>query len=256
MLRLLVLVAFVVTMLLANLSNAETHWPGWLGPDRNGWVSGFEPPATWPDNLEKAWRVEVGTGYGSPLVSGGRVYQHARQGEDEVVWCFDLKTGEVKWRKSYAAPFKIGSGGEFHGKGPKSCPALADGRLFTLSIAGILSAWNTESGELLWRQDYSDRFEKSHPYWGVSTSPLVDGKRVIVHFGGDDRGALVALDVASGEEIWSHGKDGASYSSPLLAEIAGVRQIVEWNHRALVGVESKTGRLLWEYPAVGRGVTQ
>jgi outer membrane protein assembly factor BamB len=230
------------------LPAADANWPGWLGPNRDGWVSNFQPPAKWPEQLKKAWQVEVGTGYGSPLLANGRVYQHARQGDDEVIWCFDLETGAVKWRKSYAVPFKMGGGGERHGKGPKSSPMLADGRVFTMSITGLLSAWDANSGNLLWRRDYGSRFKMSHPYWGASTSPIVDGNRVIVHFGTDDAGILAALNVKDGKEVWSHGKDGPSYSSPLLVEIHGIRQVVEWNHRALVGVESKSGRPLWEYP--------
>ena len=229
-------------------SDADTHWPGWLGPNRNGWVSGFQPPARWPERLQKIWNVEVGTGYGSPLVSGGRVYQHARQGDDEVVWCLDLETGAVRWRRSYAAPFTMGKGSERHGKGPKSCPVLADGRLFTLSISGILTAWDAASGKLLWRHDDGKRFKKSHPYWGAATSPLVVGKRVVVHLGTDGQGALIALDAKSGKEVWSQGRDGPAYSSPLLVEIQGIRQIVEWNERSLVGVDSGSGRLLWEHP--------
>ncbi len=230
------------------LRGGDVHWPQWLGPKRDGWVDYFQPPVQWPAELKRGWQVDVGTGYGSPLVADGRVYQHGRQGDDEVVWCIDLATGEVKWRESYAAPFKIGGGGERHGKGPKSSPALADGRVFTMSITGVLSAWDAASGKRLWQCDYDAEFGKSQPYWGASTSPLVDGKRVIVHFGTDERGSLVALDVETGKEVWRHGKDGPSYSSPLLVEISGVRQIVEWNHRALVGVESETGRYLWEYP--------
>jgi len=238
------------------VSAADVVWTGWLGKQRDGSVEYFQPPSSWPDKLQKRWQVDVGTGYGSPTVAEERVFQHARQGEEEVVWCIELNSGEVVWRKSYEAPFKIGGGGEFHGKGPKSSPALADGRLFTLSITGVLSAWNTENGELLWRRDYSSRFSTTHPYWGVATSPLVDEDRVIVHFGNDESGVLVALDVSSGEEVWTHGKDGASYSSPLRAEIDGVRQIIEWNHRALVGVESETGKFLWEFPMPHIGSNQ
>ena len=235
------------------LLGAEIHWPGWRGPGRDGWVEDFQPPAQWPQRLERVWQSEVGAGYASPVVSEGRIYQQARQGEDEVVWCLDLETGDVKWRMSYAAPFKIAGGGEYHGNGPKSSPALADGKLFTLSIAGILSAWNADSGELLWRRDYGSRFGKGHPNWGASTSPLIDGDRVVVHFGTDDQGALIALDAGTGEEVWSHGNEGASYASPILAEIQGISQIVELNMKGLVGLDSKSGQRLWEYsyPQVG-----
>jgi outer membrane protein assembly factor BamB len=231
-----------------SVSAAEVHWPGWLGPKRDGWVSNFTPPAKWPETLQQKWQIEVGTGYSSPLVASGRVYQQSRQGEDEVVLCVELGSGKVLWQQKYNVPFKIGGGGERHGKGPKSSPVLADGRLFTMSIRGDLSAWDASSGKLLWRSDYGSKFEKRHPFWGASTSPIVDGKQVIVHFGTDKDGALMALDVATGKQVWSLAKDGPSYSSPLLVEIAGVRQVVEWNHNALVGVDAKTGKELWRYP--------
>ena len=226
----------------------DFHWPGWLGPHRNGWVDHVQPPASWPEKLLRSWQVTVGTGYGSPLVVANRVYQHARQGDHEVLWCLDLETGNVQWRQEYRVPFKIGGGGEFHGKGPKSSPLWAEGRIFTMSITGALSAWDASSGALQWRRDYASQFKKGHPYWGASTSPIVDGDRVIVHFGTDDEGALVALNTKNGQEVWRHGKDGASYSSPLLVEIDGIRQVVQWNHRALVGVDSNSGRALWEFP--------
>ena len=239
------------------LPAAELVWPGLLGPQRDGWAKHFEVPALWPKQLKKDWSVEVGTGYGTPLVEGQRVYQHARQGEEEVVWCFDLASGKQIWRKSYNNPFKVGGGGECHGKGPKSCPVMADGRLFTLSITGMIHAWDVESGSLLWRKDYRGKWEKGNqPNWGVSTSPIVDGERLIVHLGNDEAGALMAFDVKSGREVWKQGEHGTSYSSPLLVEIAGVRQVVQWNHETLAGVESRTGKLLWEYPAPHRSHNQ
>ena len=223
-------------------------WTGWLGPQRNGWVANFESPEAWPDDLSKDWSVEVGTGYGSPLVVDDRIYQHARQDDVELVWCLERATGNVLWRKSWPVPFKTAGGGEYHGNGPKSCPIYADGRLFTMSINGTLTAWDASSGERLWQRNYDADFGKSHPNWGASTSPIVDGDHVIVHFGTDDVGALVALNVETGDEAWRHGKDGPSYSSPLVAELDGVRQVIEWNHRALVGVEIQTGKLLWKFP--------
>ncbi len=234
----------------------ESRWPGWLGADRTGWVDHFEVPAKWPAKLTRIWSVPVGTGYGSPLVAGDRVFQHARQGEEEVVWGLDLATGKRLWRKSYRTPFQMGGGARKHGKGPKSSPVLADGRLFTLGITGTLSAWKADSGELLWRRDFKKRFEKPYPYWGVATSPLVDGERLFVHLGTCEAGALLALDVKTGKEIWSHDQHGHCYSSPLITRFHGVRQLVEWNHEGLAGLDPATGRLLWEYSFPHTGQNQ
>ena len=227
-------------------------WPGLLGKDRDGWVSGFTAPEKWPDKLGKAWQLKVGAGYGSPLISGELVFLHTRQGENEMVRCLDFKTGKEKWQKAYPVPFRMGMGGERHGKGPKSCPVLAEGRLFTLGITGILSAWESRSGKLLWRRDYSTEFKKNHPYWGTASSPIVDGDKLIVHMGNDKKGTLLALDAQSGKEVWRQGKDGASYSSPLIVEIMGTRQVIQWNHEDLVGVSVDDGRLLWSHHAPHR----
>jgi outer membrane protein assembly factor BamB len=230
------------------VSATEDYWPGWLGPERNGWVKDFKPPKTWPAELKKVWSVQVGAGYGTPLVAKGQVWQHARQGEEEVVWCMELATGKVKWSQRYPAPFKIGGGADRHGKGPKSCPVYADGRVFVMSITGTLSAWDAATGKFLWKSSIGKRFKSPHPHWGSSTSPIVDGDRVIAHFGNDDTGVLAAHDAKTGKVVWTQGKDGTCYSSPLLVTHQGIRQIIEWNHRVLAGIESKTGQLLWEYP--------
>ncbi len=105
-------------------------------------------------------------------------------------------------------------------------------------------------------RDYGHRFAKTHPAWGHSTSPLVDGDQVVVHFGSDEAGVLVALDVATGEEVWTEGEDGACHASPIIVELEGVRQIVEWNDESVVGVESQTGRRLWAYDLPHRGSNQ
>lgn len=251
-----VAVAILLFLVTPFAWTAEPEWTGWLGPKRNGWVDDFQPPQKWPDKLEQHWQARVGEGYGSPLVTNERVYQHARQGEQEVAWCLDLNDGKVLWRQSEPTPFKMGGGGERHGKGPKSCPVLAEGRLFTLSITGTLIAREALTGSLIWKRDYNSRFPKSHPYWGVSASPIIVDNLIVVHVGNDDRGTLIALDTSSGKEVWTQGTDGTSYSSPLLANFFGVSQIIDWNHNALCGIEVASGKLLWTQPFPHEGHNQ
>ncbi len=236
----------ILTNQLARSANTVS-WPGWLGPERSGWVDHAIPPDQWPEKLSEIWEVEVGEGYATTLVRGDRLYHHARQGDDEVVWCLDLRTGQTLWRKHYPVAFTPGGGGTFHGKGPKSSPVLSGDRLITLSITGILSAWDTQSGDLLWREDFRDRFSKNQPYWGVSTSPLAEGDLVIVQAGNDEAGALIALHAADGKERWRHGNEPTSYSSPIAVEIDGVRQIIQFADPGLAGIDSKTGKKLWSY---------
>lgn len=242
---------------IVTFAQADVLWPGWLGAKRNGWVSYFNPPKKWPQQLTAVWRVPVGDGYGSPVVKDGLIYLHTREKDDEVVWCLDLKTGKTKWRNYYPVPFKMGGGGEPHGKGPKANPILAQDRFFTMGITGILTAWDARTGSRIWVIDHRSKFGKRpHPYWGATTSPLVVEDRLFIHFGNDDKGFLVALDIDSGNELWRNGKNGAAYSSPLYAEFEGVRQIIEWNHEDLQGVEIHSGRQLWKYHLPHRGTNQ
>jgi outer membrane protein assembly factor BamB len=245
-------IPFLFLLSAANLQSflqaGNELWPGWLGPERNGRVEGFKPPAQWPAELKPKWSVEVGSGYGSPVIVEGKAFVHSRQEDKEMVRALEIDSGKVLWTKGYPVPFKMGGGGERHGKSPKANPSYSDGRLFTTSISGILSAWDAVTGKLLWRKVPGKRFGQSHAHWGASNSPLVLGDMIVNLFGNEEEGALMALDVATGERIWSMGNDGTCYSSPFSVEIDGVRQIAAWNHRALVGVGAEDGRLLWEYP--------
>lgn len=240
----------------AQASEKSSSWTGWLGPDRAGQAQGFESPETWPEKLQQQWRVEVGEGYSTPLVVGPRIYQHARQGDDEVLFCLERKTGKTIWRKSMPVAFVAGRNGERHGLGPKSTPAYANGRVFTLSIIGVLTAWSADDGELLWTRDFREQFEVSHPYWGTATSPIADEDRVFAHTGSCEDGALFCIDAKTGKDIWVRKEEANCYSSPRIETIDGVRQLVELNHDGLCGIDLKNGELLWKYSYPHRGNNQ
>lgn len=226
---------------------AAADWPQWRGPARDGRAT-IPARAAFPEALTTAWNVPVGEGHASPVVVGDRVFAFAREGEQEVAQALDLATGRRLWRQSYPAPYTMNPAATGHGKGPKSTPAVAGGRLFTFGIGGILSALDASTGRLLWRQDLSSRFPETAPLYGVAQSPVVDGDRVIVHVGGPGRGALTAFDATSGAVRWEWSGDGPGYASPVVADVAGTRQVVTFSESLLVGVAAETGALLWKLP--------
>ncbi|MDP6580131.1 MAG: PQQ-like beta-propeller repeat protein [Vicinamibacterales bacterium] len=223
---------------------AGQDWPQWRGPNRDGSVAGFDMPASWPAELTQHWSVDVGFGYASPILIGDRIYQFARQGEDEVMMALDAGSGDTLWRTSYPALFDMWAATRMHGPGPKSTPAYADGRLFTLGISGIVTAFDAETGRQIWQRPAGP----VEPMYHTGQSPFVDEDQVILHVGGHDAGALTAFDVATGDVRWSWDGDGPAYGSPIVAEMAGVRQIITYTQENFVGVSAETGELLWRRP--------
>jgi outer membrane protein assembly factor BamB len=223
------------------LSKVE-GWSQWRGPARDGVASTFTVPTAWPAQLTKRWQAAVGLGHASPVISGNRVVVHARQGNREIVSAYDLQSGKQLWQDGVDAPYTMNSAATGHGPGPKSTPAIADGRVFTLGISGIFSAHDLATGKLLWRKNAPP----SPPEFGTATSPLVDGGHVIAFLGGAGRGALTAMDAATGTVKWQWTGDGPSYASPILTTIGGTKQLITQSQNKLVGVDATGGQLLWE----------
>jgi outer membrane protein assembly factor BamB len=229
---------------------AVAEWPQWRGPNRDGLAAGVAAPSVWPKELKPLWKVTVGVGHASPVVSGGVVYQHARQGEEEVLLALDAATGKELWRAGATpAPYTVNPAASGHGKGPKSTPVVASGRVYTLGIAGLLSAHDAKTGRLVWRKDFSKQFPTTSPLYGTAMSPIVVGDLLVAHVGGQDKGALVAFDAATGAVKWSYDADGPAYSSPVVLTAGGERQVVTFTQKELVAVSAATGQLLWKLPA-------
>src|SRR5687767_4225676 len=143
-----------------------TDWPQWRGPRRDGSVDAALP-AQWPVALKKRWETPVGAGHASPVVSGNRVVVIARERDQEIVRALDLASGREIWRAAYPAPYDVNPAARSHGPGPKSTPAIAGGRLFTLGVGGILSAFDLATGTLTWRAPAPPVL----PDYGAATSP-------------------------------------------------------------------------------------
>jgi outer membrane protein assembly factor BamB len=239
----------IQSILLVIACGAAAHaqvardWPQWRGPARDG-VAAFAVPASWPATLTKRWEVSVGAGHSSPVVAGDRVIVHARQNDREITRAIDLKTGKEVWRSDYAAPYTMNPAARAHGPGPKSTPAVANGRVFTFGISGILSANDLATGKLLWRTDAPP----APPEFGTALSPIVDNGVVIVHLGSQDQGALTAFDAASGKPRWRWTGDGPAYASPVIAVVGKTRQLITQSENAVIGVDVANGALLWRIP--------
>ena len=219
-------------------------WPQFRGPNRDGSVASFTEPRTWPDRLTQTWSVNVGEGYATPLVIGDRIYVFTRQSTNEVMQALDASTGKTIWQTRYAAPVKVNPAADAHGPGPKATPAFAGGRLYTLGMGGIVTAFDAASGKQLWQKPATAKL----PLYGTAASPLVDRGLVIVNVGGHDEGALTAFDANTGTVKWSWNGDGPSYASPVVADIDGVRQVIALTQDNVVGVSAADGRLLWRRP--------
>jgi len=244
-LRLLTILGFLITSLALP---AAQDWPQWRGPARTGVIEGFKPPASWPDRPKQIWKVQAGIGHASPIVAAGRVYLFSRTGDQESISARDLMTGKELWRQAYDATYTMNPAATAHGKGPKSTPVHDRGRIFTFGISGVLSAWQAQDGRLLWRKDFKKEFKSTIPDFGVAMSPIVAGDLLILHAGGIGEGAVMALDPASGTTKWAWKGDGPAYSSPIVAEFGGTRQIVTLSQRSVVGLSLADGALLWQLP--------
>ena len=223
-------------------------WPQWRGTGRDGVAGSFTAPKTWPAKLTKVWSIEAGGGHASPLVAGGKIYLHARQGGDETVSAFDLASGKLLWRDSYSASYSPAPEAQRHGQGPFATPTLDNGALYAFGVNEILSAYDAASGKLLWRTDFGKEFPTPRPYYGTSASPLVVDGMVIVQAGGEGKGALVALDAKTGKARWRLNGDGPGYGSPVVAAFGGVRQVIVPTQKMILGAALASGEKLWEMP--------
>lgn len=245
--RLMVTILIIAAVNQTGITVAQ-DWPQWRGPNRDGHVAGFKPPAAWPDKLNRRWKVTVGEGHSSPIVVGGRIYVHARKQDLEVVSCTELNTGKLLWEQPYPVAYTMHPAAMGHGKGPKSTPVFFGGRLYTLGITGVISCLDGANGRVIWRKDFSQRFKRTSPLFGTAMSPIISTGMLIAHVGGHDQGALIALDAATGDTEWEWTGDGPGYASPVILGQGSTSQLITQTQQNIVGIAVADGRLLWQMP--------
>lgn len=233
---------------LAPSSSAEI-WPQWRGPERNGHTSG---PA-WPESLsglEPSWRVELGPGYPGPIVAADRVFvAETVDGDTEVVRALDRESGKELWRQSWAGDGSVPFFAARNGDWIRSTPAYDGSTLFVGGMNEMFFAFDAETGRERWRINFPERFDTDIPDFGFSSSPLVDGDSIYIQASN----SIVKLNKAGGETIWrglakSDGMmESGAFSSPVIAELAGVRQLLVQTRTHLHGLDLETGDSLWSH---------
>jgi outer membrane protein assembly factor BamB len=227
-------------------SGAAQDWPQWRGPDRNAKAAGFKAPETWPKALKQQWKVTVGDGVSTPALVGDRLYVFAMQDRNEVIRCLEAATGKELWQDKYEAQPATGPASGFGG--PRASPTVAEGKVVTLGVRGVVSCLDAATGKKLWRKDDF----KAWPTFFTSSSPLVADGLCIVQLGGQRDGAIVAYDLATGDEKWKF-TDGTAYASPSLLTLDGKKVIVAETDRNIVAIDLKGGKLLWKTPFAVQG---
>jgi outer membrane protein assembly factor BamB len=231
-------------------------WPQWRGPQRTGISQETNLLQTWPKEGPKLlWQLsDIGDGYATPAVVGGRVYLLANRGMDnEFVQALSAENGKTLWTT------RLGNVGNPNQQPAypmaRSTPTVDGDLLYAFSSDGELACLQTESGKVIWRKNVRTEFGGQPGTWAYAESPLIDGEVVVVTPGGADA-TLVALNKKSGSLVWKSavpGGDRAGYSSAIAIDAAGRRQYVQFLDKGLVGVDAKTGKFLWRYTQTSGG---
>jgi outer membrane protein assembly factor BamB len=222
-------------------------WPGFRGANRDGVVTGIRIKTDWTTSPPKElWHREIGPGWSSFAVAGNLIYTQEQRGDEEVVSCYRLTTGKPVWKHRDSQRFYESNAGA----GPRGTPTFSNGRIYAFGATGILNALNANDGSVVWSRNVSKDSKRKTPMWGFSSSPLVVDDVVIVAAAGK----LVAYDTSNGKPRWFGPDDKGGYSSPHLATIDGLKQVVFMNAAGVNSMATDTGDLLWQYklPEAGR----
>lgn len=249
---------------IGQISRAD-DWPRFLGPDGNGVSSETDLLDRWDESGPPiVWNQPIGTGYSAPSILGNKLVVHHRMKNEEIVECLDTNTGKRLWRYAYPTRYRDPYG---YNNGPRCSPLLTSTRCYTFGAEGKLVCLDFRSGKLVWQRDTGKDWEVPAPFFGVGSTPILEGGLLIVMVGGQPNSGMVALDPETGKTVWeSVGKRNwtgqpmigwpgerlvswqeaekqASYSTPFAATIHGKRHVFCLMRQGLVSVDPATGKV-------------
>ncbi len=262
--------AFCLALLTGNqpaigADGAGEDWPQFLGPRGNNVSAETGLLDQWPTNGPPVtWEKNIGSGYSAPSIRGELLVLHHRVANEEVVEAFIAASGKPLWRHAYPSRFVDPFG---YNNGPRCTPLLAGSRCYTFGAEGKLACLDLKTGKLLWERDTAKDWNVPDAFFGVGSTPILEGDRLIVMVGGQPNSGVVALDAATGKTIWENvGKTNwqgvitggwrreepyqwtgieksTSYASPVAATIHGRRHILCVMRQGLVSVNPTNGEV-------------
>jgi outer membrane protein assembly factor BamB len=232
--------------LCAPLCVAAADWPQFLGPTRNGIYTGAPLLEHWDANGPKiVWQKKIGAGFSSPVVSNGRLIIFQRTGLEEIVECLNPTNGKTIWKHAYPAKFKD----PIHfNDGPRSTPAISDGRVYSFGVDGVLLCLDLETGAKVWSADVRADFKAERPWFGMICSPLIEGNSLLLNVGSTNKMGIAAFNKKTGEILWKSTSDKCSASSPVCATIHDRRYALFLTRDRLVGLNPADGRIQFQFP--------
>ena len=235
-------IALLTTLLVITALSQE--WPQFLGPNGDGTAEGEIPMSVQRLGPQILWTAEIGKGCSSFAISRGRAITIGNSNDEDTVWCFDAKTGEVIWKKTY--PEKLAA--KYYTGGPGATPTIDGDRVYILSKSGRLTCHDFANGEEKWSVSYKKDFDGNMPTWGFSASPTIFGDQLLC-LPCAKGGALVALDKVTGEFQWKSGNIARpGYSAPVLFKHQGNDASLVFHGRSLVGYDlTEKGEVLFTH---------
>lgn len=225
-------------------TNGSIYWTGFRGPRRDGHYDQHPIQTNLPaGGLKPIWKQPIGGGYSSFAIAKGVAYTIEQRRDNEAVTAYDLKTGRELWAQTYPARFEEWMGGE----GPRATPAWDDGRIYSLGAEGHLLCLDAQEGTIIWKTNILRMAGADLLPYAVSASPLIDNEKLIVLPGGPGN-SVMALNKVTGKKIWGSLDDKPAYVSPMLVELAGVKQLLIVTAHRAAGLNPENGNLLWFFP--------